>query len=460
MKTIKKAKKKQTDAFRFQSILNLIIICSWLMISCATKSNLSNQDSIIEKNQSIRVENWKEDLNFLKEKFEKEHFNLFRLMTKKEWDNGFDQLISKLPELKDHEVITEAMKIISKIGDGHTSIYVPFQGKYQFHQIPVAFQYFEDGIFIKGADSSYKDIVGKKLISIGGIPIKKVMKRLEQITPIDNPQWLKVLGVEVYMTIPEILYSLELTNNISSVTLELKDANNTIITEKIDATLFDINSTRFVDVRPGWTTAHDGSKNSLPLYLKNINDFPKDFYWFEHLKEKSMVYFQINVVANNPQKKLKTFCEDMFKYIDNNNVEKLVIDIRLNSGGNNQLNNEIISNILKSKKINKKGNFYVIVGRRTFSAAMNLATNLEQKTKAIFVGEYTGSSPNFVGEDNRIVLPNSNIFSSASNKYWQDSDENDNRKWIKPTYFNVLSSSEYKNNFDPNMQEIFDLINQ
>ncbi|WP_033956981.1 hypothetical protein [Psychroserpens jangbogonensis] len=457
MKTIKKTSKPAYHRIQYALFLVGIYFC---MISCAVKNNVSVQDNTNAKEQSIRVANWKQDLNFLKGKFETEHYNLFRLMTKKEWNSGFRQIISKIPQLKDHEVITETMKVVSKIGDGHTSIYLPFKGEYQFHQIPIAFQDFKDGVFIKGADSLYQNLIGKELITIGGVPIKKIKKRLKEITPRDNKQWIKVLGIEVYMTIPEVLYSLNLTDDIQNITIEVKDSNDNITTEKITSSLFDINNVRFVDVRPDWMNAHDDSNNPLPLYLKNINDFPKDFYSFEHIKEKSMVYFQINVVFDNPKKNLKTFCEEMFKFIDDNNVENLVIDIRLNSGGNNQLNKDIISNILKSENINKKGNLYVIVGRRTFSAAMNLATNLEQKTNAIFVGEYTGSSPNFVGEDNRIILPNSNLFSSASNKYWQDSDFNDKRKWIKPNYFNILSFVEYKNNLDPNMQKIFELINQ
>ncbi|MCG8327836.1 MAG: S41 family peptidase [Chitinophagales bacterium] len=458
MKKIEKVKKiTSIYPLSIQYSFFLIGLCVF-MFSCTVKNDLSNPGNTITKDQTIRVANWEEDLNFLKEQFEAEHFNLFRLMTQKEWDRSFDQLTAKIPQLKDHEVITEAMKIISRVGDGHTSIYVPFQGEYQFHQIPIAFQDFKDGVFIKGAASQYKDVVGKELISIGGVPISKVKQRLRTITPKDNDQWIKVLGIEVYMTIPEILYALNLTDDILNVTLEVKDSDNNITTEKIAAELFDINKVRFLDVRPDWITAHDASPNPLPLYLKRINNFPDDFYWFEHIQEKSMVYFQLNVVFSNPQKDLKTFCEELFQFINEHNVEKLVIDIRLNSGGNNQLNNEIITRILQSDKINKKGNLYVIIGRRTFSAAMNLATNLEQKTNAIFVGEYTGSSPNFVGEDNPITLPKSKLTASASNKYWQDADANDKRKWIEPTYFNVLSFSEYKNNLDPNMQKILELV--
>ncbi len=451
--------KIQKKTFPFKNQLVCLLICiGAFMTSCAQKTKRSDQNQIQTETDSLRVAHWQEDLNILKTKFETEHYNLFRLMTKKDWETGFETLLAKIPQLKDHEVITEAMKIISKIGDGHTSIYIPFQGKYQFHQIPVAFQEFKNGVFIKGADALYKNIIGKEVVAIGGVPIETIKQRLKGITPNDNDQWIKVLGIEVYMTISEILYAIKATEDISSVMIDMKDSDNNITTARIASEPFDISKVRFADVRPDWVTAHDASTNPLPRYLKRINTFPDDFYWFEHLEDKAMIYFQLNVIFDKPDKNLKTFCEALFQFIDDHHVEKLVIDIRLNSGGNNQLNEGLINQILKSKQINKKGNLYVIVGRRTFSAAMNLATNLEQRTNAIFVGEYTGSSPNFVGEDNQIIMPNSKLISSASNRYWQDADANDNRRWIEPEYFHVLSSYEYKNNLDPNMEKVFELI--
>ena len=441
---------------QFATLLFLIIMVNAAKINASNHIEKSIQYS--NQNDSLRISNWKEDLLFLKKKFETEHYNLFRKIAKKDWDHSFEVLIHKIPKLKDHEVITEAMKIISRVGDGHSAIYPPFQGKYHFHQIPVAFHEFKNGVYVKGASNTYKHLVGKEVIGIGDIPINEVISRLKTITPRDNSQWIKVLGIEIYMTIPEILYALNLTDSIKNVSLNLRDKNDHVSTINITADLFDISSVRHLTVRPDWVAANHNSKNKTPLYRKRTHNFPDDFYWFEHIKEPSMLYFQLNAVFNKPSEDLKSFVGRMFEYIETNAIQNLVIDLRLNSGGNNQLNGSLVNAIVNSKRINKKGNLFVIVGRRTFSAAMNLSTDLEQNTKATFVGEPTGSSPNFVGEDNRMVLPNSGIFASASNKYWQNSSPEDTREWITPSIINVLSIEDYKNNFDPNMAAIIDHI--
>jgi len=73
--------------------------------------------------------------------------------------------------------------------------------------------------------------------------------------------------------------------------------------------------------------------------------------------------------------------------VEKNDVEKLVLDVRMNGGGNNQLIKPIITGIIQLKKINKKGKFFCIIGRRTFSACQNLVNELERYTEVIFVGE-------------------------------------------------------------------------
>ena len=63
---------------------------------------------------------------------------------------------------------------------------------------------------------------------------------------------------------------------------------------------------------------------------------------------------------------------------------------------------------------------------------MIFAAQLERYTPAVFVGEPTGSSPNFVGETNFVELPYSKVRVSLSNLYWQNSNAQDRRTWIPP----------------------------
>ena len=60
---------------------------------------------------------------------------------------------------------------------------------------------------------------------------------------------------------------------------------------------------------------------------------------------------------------------------------------------------------MRCDAVDRDGHLFVLIGRRTFSAAMNCASLLELHSKATFVGEPTGSRPNFVGESTYFTLP-------------------------------------------------------
>jgi hypothetical protein len=132
----------------------------------------------------------------------------------------------------------------------------------------------------------------------------------------------------------------------------------------------------------------------------------------------------------------------------------MVLDICSNGGGNNMLNQPLVHGLICCKKINQTGRLFTIIGRRTFSAAMNLAVDIERNTKTLFAGERTGSRPNFYGETNRVMLPNSGVTCSISSLYWQSSMPYDKRMWIEPHLPAELSSTNYRNNVDPMLNAV------
>ena len=187
-----------------------------------------------------------------------------------------------------------------------------------------------------------------------------------------------------------------------------------------------------------------------PLYLKN-RTAP---YWFEYLPDQKLVYWQYNAVRSDPKEPVEQFCARVFEFIGENPVDKLVLDLRWNGGGNTFLNTPIINGLIRCDKINQSGKLFVIVGRQTFSAAQNAATFIERATKAIFVGEPTGSSPNFVGETVRFTLPYSKMTGSISDLYWQSSWPMDYRTWIAPQLYAPPTFAAYKAGRDPALEAI------
>ena len=70
-----------------------------------------------------------------------------------------------------------------------------------------------------------------------------------------------------------------------------------------------------------------------PFYLKDRYRY----YWFEYLPNEKTVWFQYNRVLSDPASPFDDFLDKLFTYIEKNSVERLVIDIRNNNGGNGEL---------------------------------------------------------------------------------------------------------------------------
>jgi hypothetical protein len=85
---------------------------------------------------------------------------------------------------------------------------------------------------------------------------------------------------------------------------------------------------------------------------------------------------------------------------------------------------------------------------------MNFASDLEQNTEVLFVGEPTGSRPNHYGDSVPFTLPNSGLVVNVSPQYLQDSTPDDTRPWIEPDIPVELSSDDYFNGHDPALEAI------
>jgi C-terminal processing protease CtpA/Prc len=90
------------------------------------------------------------------------------------------------------------------------------------------------------------------------------------------------------------------------------------------------------------------------------------------------------------------FNKELWDFIGENDVDKIVLDIRQNRGGISYILNPFIREIKKSA-FNHPDQFYVIIGKDTYSSAVLNAISLKTGTNAYFVGEATGGEPNHYG---------------------------------------------------------------
>src|SRR5205823_7059198 len=128
-------------------------------------------------------------------------------------------------------------------------------------------------------------------------------------------------------------------------------------------------------------------------------------------------------------------------------AEKLIIDLRQNSGGDYKEGLQyLIEPIAAMRAINRKGHLFVLIGANTFSAAMSNAAQFRTHTRALLVGQPIGERPNSYQEPRQFTLPNSHLVVHYSTRYYKFVEGQDNvvtpDKVITPTW------EDYKNGHD------------
>lgn len=387
-----------------------------------------------------RDEGWRYDLWLLNREVRRIHFDPYRVTPKATLDNFVRTLDRDIPRLSDNQIRASFLKFMVMIGDGHTSIR-PQQTQKANWRVPLQAYCFQEGCYITAASPALKTVVGSKILKIEGRPISDVIAKVSQYIAKDNPMGTLSIAPRL-MLVPAFMNGIGMANDERNLKFTLEDASGK--TSEIVMESSSENMTK------DWATARDGTQNPTPMYLKNLSK-P---YWFEYLPDSKLVYLQYNAVRNDANEDSSAFAARFSKFIDEHEVDVLVVDARWNGGGNSFLNPPIVHAIMASSKINREGHLFVIAGRQTFSAAQNFVTDLQRDAHPLFVGEPTGSSPNFVGETIILKLPYSGMQASISDLYWQRSWPLDNRHWIAPDLPAAPSFELYKDNRDPAMETI------
>lgn len=394
---------------------------------------------------SSDVEAWRQDLAFLAAEMPRIHPNLHHAVSKAELDSAFRRLERRLPSLTREGAIVELARVVALVHEGHTQMGLADDPKIGFGRYPLALYLYSDGLFVRAAPESLRGTLGARVLRIGNKSAREAMRAVRPIVQHDNEMTIRDV-LPNRLVLPEVLFELGVCPDRSSCTYRLEAPDGHIFDARVEEEPRDPNPSR--------VRANVDSDRPLPLYLRHRDAN----YWFEYLEGSRTLYLQYNAVENSPDEPFARFCDRVFAFIGAHPVEVLVVDLRLNNGGDNTLNAPLIQHIRANPELNRRGHLYAIVGRLTFSAAMNCAMDLEKKTAAIFVGEPTGSSPNQYGDAAEIVLPHSQIVIRLSTRYWEDGGPADRREALEPQIRAELSSKDFLTNRDPALEAILSRV--
>lgn len=392
----------------------------------------------------MSAEQWQEDLEFLQQTVHDDYPHLFKKTTKEEFDTAVNHLHSNIPSLQEHEIIVGLARIVSMFKYGHTDIDFA-HGDFSFRHLPFNLYQYNDGIFIQGTHKDHAEALGSRVLEVAGVPIDSALTKIYPVVPAENSQYFKAFGIN-YLRIPEVLHAQKITPSLQEeVALTLVKDGKTFTHTFKALPKGERPPVKYSHIlqQEDWLEARDQSET--PLYLAKLDRR----YFYEYLPEEKAVYVRQSSVFHDEDEDISAFYNRVFDFIEANEVDKLILDVRLNGGGNNFNNKDVVTGIIRTEKINQMGKFFVILGRRTFSAAQNLVLELDNYTNAIFVGEPTSENVNFYGDNQKVALPNSGIPVYLSWAWWQDKPQWQDGPWLAPHLAVDMSYEEYATNQDP-----------
>ena len=409
-----------------------VFICS--MVSC--------QYSVVPG----RTEGWQSDIDFLLQQIQKQHYVYKSMPLPGKLTAQAEKLKKQIDNFSDERILIELERLMYFLGDGHSYILPMGAPKVHSYFLPLQFYQFSDGMYIIDADSAHKKMIGNKLLSIGSITPEKFMEDMKTFVSQDNEMGATWIG-PFFLRFRGMLESYGLKKGSDSVAIKVEDESG----EQVNKIILFVPVPHLRGIPKLFPP-----KNSVnvPMYFSDL----KDNYWCRKLPADKTLYIQFNQVMDAPTETIRQFSKRLDSLLKNTGWERIIVDVRHNNGGNADLTPPLIQTLKNFEVLNPGSKLIIITGRNTFSAAQIFISQLNKETKALFAGESSSSSPNFVGEENFIQLPWSGAMGSISNRY-HETIPGDKRKWIEPDIKVSLSSEDYFGGRDPVMEALFKMNN-
>lgn len=381
-----------------------------------------------------RVEGWKTDLRILRKEARRMLYSSDRVLPAVGFDARLADLERRIESSSDEQMEVDVMELITSLGDGHT---LAAPGEESL--VPVLFMKFSDGWFVTGTDEANRALVWSRIDAIEGMPPDAMLEQVGRVVSRDNAMRPLAKGPE-RMRSPRVLRGLGLGGEGDTLLFDCTAFDGKRVQARVAATRSIGDIVRSPAGHEGRPPRHAARRSEL--------------YWFERCPDAPIIYFGYNGCDELLDRPLDAFAAELIHAVEQPEIQALVVDLRWNGGGNMFTSRPLVDAILRCRKLAEPGRLFVIAGRHTFSAAILFAVQLERYADAIFVGEPTGASPNFVGETNMSTLPFSKMRVSFSNLYWQTSTAQDLRPWIAPKIRTPMSFRTWREGGDESMDAI------
>ncbi|HSU13138.1 hypothetical protein [Longimicrobium sp.] len=351
----------------------------------------------------------------------------------------YEQLKRDVPRLSDEEIFMGMNRMLAVLHQGHVDLW----SERNNHYLPIRLYAFPEGLFIIEADSAYRSLEGARVVAFGSMPADTALRRMSEGVSVDG----------------DMQYLWGVSN--LAETMWLKGIGATQRTDSVRLTVqMPGGPTRTVTL-PTRDSARAGRQDRLvappgvaaPLFLSHMDKV----FWHQPVPGHDALFVQINNLKDAPDETIAQYGRRLWGVVDTTHAKNLIVDIRHNNGGTTQLYPELLRTLVAYSRVPGR-QVWVLMGRRTYSAAGNFVTDLERLTSPFFVGEASSECCNLYGDPINVTLPYSGVQAELTAVRWQLSAPGDRRREISPEVPVQLTARAYFAGQDPALDAIYRLI--
>lgn len=350
------------------------------------------------------------DVRELADAIENFHPAPFRHVSRARFRAEVSRLARTLPGMTPNEQLVGLMRLVALLGphNGHTALFpLDPEHRRELHAYPVRLYAFTDGVFVVD-EAGDAGLTGLRLLEIGDVPVERVLELVGPLVARDN-DWNLLGWAPHYALVPEILDGLGIVDGTGPLPFTFARADGQRVVVELAPITGSTYARRFADPHHGHYPAALPRRpkpmfvagSARPLYVRS-------------LAGGRVVYVGYNsVFAPTEQAAAR-----VSKLAGNRAFRRVVVDIRLNGGGDNGTYGPLLR-ALRSPRVNRSGRLFLLTDRATFSAAANFAADVERSTRAVVVGEPTGGGVETYGDTVSVPLVTTGLNVRIAMEYHQ-----------------------------------------
>ncbi|MGE3174575.1 MAG: hypothetical protein AB7O97_18230 [Planctomycetota bacterium] len=344
-----------------------------------------------------RAAAWREDVQHVRQQWAALHPDPWHACAADAFDAACAAFVAAVPGWTDDRCLVELMRLVAQLGperEGHAGVVATDALTF----LPVQLHEFADGVFVVDAATAHLDLVGARVLRLGDAAIDDVLAAVDPLVPRDCAMNARVRRLPLAIA-PPVLHALGLAPSRDRVVVRVQAQG---ATAPRDVTLV---GAPFAE-RLEWSVPGllpDAPRPDRPR-PRHLTGRARAFR-LETLADDGAVYVQYNRMDRQSERgeTVRAFAERVLAAAAAPSA-RVIVDVRWNGGGDNTTYRPLLD-ALADAGCNRPGGLFVLMGRRTFSAAGNFVTEVERRTEAILVGEETGGSPNQFGDARTVPLP-------------------------------------------------------